>query len=56
MTINAIFYRTDSNEIVWQSGNITYSQSYDTVQERVVATDLVRELARRLSSSMRQVF
>ena len=56
MTLNATFYRADSNEVVWQSGNITYSQSYESVQERIAASELSRELARRLASSMRQAF
>ena len=56
MSMNAVFYRADSNEIVWQSGNISYNQSYDAVQERAAAGELTRELARRLASSMRQAF
>ncbi len=56
MTMNATVYKGDSNEVVWQSGNLGYSQSYETVQERTAAADLTRELARRLSSAMRQAF
>lgn len=49
-------YRGDSNEEVWRSGTIGYSQNYDSVQERTIAADLTRELARRFASAMRQKF
>lgn len=56
MTLDATVYRGNSNEVVWRSGPIGYSQSYETVQERTAASDLTRELARRLGSAMRQAF
>lgn len=56
MNIEATIYRGSSNEVVWRSAGINYSQSYETVQERVAASDLARELARRLASAMRQAF
>lgn len=56
MTLEGIIYRGDSNEEVWRSGKITYSQSYENVQERLVADDLSREIVRRLISAMRNAF
>ena len=56
MIMQGIVYRGSSNEVVWQSGNIGYSQQYEAVQERVAAADLTRELARRFASAMRQAF
>lgn len=56
MTLEAIVYRGDTNQEVWRSGNVTYSQSYEQVQERTVSSDLTRELVRRLVSDMRRAF
>lgn len=56
MTMEGIIYRGDSNEEVWRSGKIGYSQSYESIQERLVAEDLTRELIRRLLSAMRNAF
>jgi len=56
MSLSGTIYRANSNEVVWTSGNIGYSQSYESVQERVAASDLIRELARRFVTSMRQAF
>ena len=56
MALSGTVYRGNSNEVVWNSGNISYSQSYESVQERAVATDLTRELARRFAIAMRQKF
>lgn len=49
-------YKGNSTEVVWNSGVVSYSQSYETVQERVAASDMTRELARRFTSAMRQAF
>ena len=56
MSISGTVYRANSNAVVWSSGNIGYSQSYETVQERTAAADLTRELARRFATAMRQAF
>lgn len=56
MSLQGTVYKGNSNEVVWRSGMIGYSQSYETVQERVAAADLTRELARRFASAMRQAF
>lgn len=56
MTFTGIVYRADTNEEIWRSGGIQYSQNYEQVQERVAAGELTRELARRLASRMQQVF
>lgn len=56
MGIEGTVYKGDSNEEVWRSGQINYSQSYETVQERVAASDLTRELVRRLITHMRRAF
>ncbi|MCC8193027.1 MAG: LPS assembly lipoprotein LptE, partial [Deltaproteobacteria bacterium] len=56
MVLSGTIYRGNSNEVVWRSGKISYSQSYETVQERVAASDLTRELARRFATAMRQAF
>lgn len=56
ITLRGTVYRGDSNEEVWRSGTLQYSQSYDSIQERTVAADLTRELAHRFASAMRQNF
>ena len=56
MNVIAIVYKGDTNEEVWRSSNISYSQSYESVQERAVAADLTRELVRRLVLNMRRAF
>lgn len=56
MLMEGIVYRGDSNEEVWRSGQVAYSQTYEQVQERTAAGDLVRELARLLVNRMRQSF
>ena len=56
MTFEGIVYKTDTNEEVWRSGGIAYSQNYEQVQERVAAGELTRELARRLASRMQNAF
>lgn len=56
MTFEGIVYKTDTNEEVWRSGPIAYSQNYEQVQERVAASELIRELARRLAARMQQAF
>ena len=56
MAVEAIIYRGDSNQEIWRSGRINYSQSYERVQERAAATDLTRELVRRLASAMQHAF
>lgn len=56
MSLEAIVYRGDSNQEIWRSGRIAYTQSYERVQERTAAADLTRELARRLASAMQHAF
>lgn len=56
LSFQGTVYKGNSTEIVWQSGSIGYSQTYETVQERVAAGDLTRELARRFATAMRQAF
>ena len=56
MAISGTVYRGNSSEVVWVSGNISHSQSYETVQERVAASDLTHEIARRFATAMRQAF
>jgi hypothetical protein len=56
MVFEGIVYKSDTNEEVWRSGGIGYSQNYEQVQERVAASELTRELARRLASRMQQTF
>lgn len=56
MVYEGILYKTDTNEEIWRSGQISYSQNYEQVQERAAASELTRELARRLASRMQQAF
>lgn len=56
MALEAIVYRGDSNEEIWRSGQISYSQSYEQIQERVAGGEITRELARRLASAMQHAF
>jgi|GEM_PF-384797 len=56
MSFTGTIYEGGSNKAVWRSGVISYSQSYETVQERTAAADLTKELARRFASAMRQAF
>ena len=55
LTMEAILYQGSSNKQVWSSLS-SYNQTYDTVQERTAASDLVRELVRRTVLAMRQSF
>ena len=56
MIIEATVYRGNSNDVVWRSGPIQYSDTYETLEERKAATNLLREIARLLADRMRQVF
>lgn len=56
MTMEAILYKGNTNEEVWRSGKTSYSQSYERVQERTAASDLTRELARRIASNLQHSF
>ena len=56
LALEGIFYKSGTNEEIWRSRPMWYSQSYDHVQERAAAEELTRELVRRLISSMRQAF
>jgi hypothetical protein len=56
MTLEGIVYRSDTNEEVWRSGMLSYSQNYDRSQEQAAAAELTRELMRRLTSAFRNVF
>ncbi|CAK7016663.1 MAG: hypothetical protein DELT_02263 [Desulfovibrio sp.] len=56
LTFEGILYKASTNEEIWRSGNIGYSQNYEQVQERTAASELTRELARRLASRMQQAF
>ena len=56
MTLTGIVHRGDSNAEVWRSSALSYTQSYETAQERVAAADLTRELVRRLITRMRSAF
>lgn len=56
MSLSGTVYEGGSNKVVWRSSGISYSQSYETIQERTAASDLTKELARRFASAMRQAF
>lgn len=56
MSLTGTVYEGGSNRVVWRSGALSYSQSYESLQERVVASELTKELARRFANAMRQAF
>ncbi len=56
ITLNATVYRGNTNEVVWRSGMMGYTQRYEKVAEKVAAADIVQNLIRQLVDRMRQEF
>jgi MarR-like DNA-binding transcriptional regulator SgrR of sgrS sRNA len=54
--LDATIYKGSTNETVWQSGPMSYSQSYETVTEKLAAQEILRTLIRQLVDRMRQEF
>ncbi|MBZ2171263.1 LPS assembly lipoprotein LptE [Nitratidesulfovibrio sp. SRB-5] len=56
MGAEATVYDGATNAVVWESGLVSYSDSYDTYNERDAAEKVGVELVRRLVDRMRQRF
>ncbi len=56
MTLEGIVYRGDTNAVIWRSGNIVYSQTYESTQDKAATEDLVLNLIRQLVDRMRNNF
>ena len=56
MIVQAIVYEGSGNTEVWRSGDISYSETYETYYERTAAELLCKRIAERLVTSMRDKF
>ena len=56
MTLEGLVYAGESGKLVWRSGNISYGQSYELIDEKPVAVDLATNIIRQLADKMRQAF
>ncbi len=56
MGLSATVYDGATNTVKWQSGIITYSETYEAANAQEAARELSRELIRRLTDRMRQEF
>ncbi len=56
MTISAVLYDGRTNDIIWRSGPVSYSDSYDALDEKKAAQELSAEIIRRITANMRMRF
>lgn len=56
LTINATIYDGTTNSVVWQSGNISYSDRSEEVGQEGSTNRLIAQLMSRLSEKLRNTF
>ena len=56
MRLSAMLYDGPTNTVKWQSGILSYSETYEAANAQEAARELSRELIRRLTDRMRQKF
>lgn len=56
LTVEAVVYEGGTNQIVWRSGAVSYSDSRETLEQKQAADLLLENIARQLADRMRQAF
>lgn len=56
LTVEAIVYEGGTNQVIWRSGGVSYSDSRETLEEKGAADYLVQNIARQLADRMRNAF
>ncbi|MDL2272150.1 LPS assembly lipoprotein LptE [Desulfovibrio sp. OttesenSCG-928-I05] len=56
LTVEAIVYEGGTNQVIWRSGGVNYSDSRETLEEKGTADYLVQNIARQLADRMRNAF
>ena len=56
LTMNAVIYSGETNQPVWNSGQVSLSRTYDTDNERDAAYALALEVVDRIVDRMRSAF
>ncbi len=56
LTLEAIVYEGSGNKEIWRSGQISYSEYDERVDERAASGNIITQVIRKLADTMRQKF
>lgn len=56
MSLEAIIYDGSTNEEIWNSGQVSYSDRLQNPNEQLAAGELITQIVRQLADKMRDVF